>query len=56
MSNLDSRLKKLEEFVADVTPEPTPVYFEGDPRIEAAGEACVVIVTVDGRKAQEVEA
>jgi len=56
MVDLDKRLRKLEEYQADVAPEPTPVYFEGDPRIDAAGGRCVTIITVDGRKAQEVEA
>jgi len=44
MVALDKRLRKLEEYQADVAPEPTPVYFEGDPRIDAAGGKCVVIV------------
>ena len=54
--SLLSRVNKLENVAqGDIPPEPTPVYFEGDPRIETAGGNCVIIVTVDGRKKQEVE-
>lgn len=51
MVDLDKRLRKLEAYVADVVPEPTPVYFEGDPRIEAAGgKPAVIVMTRCARK------
>ena len=54
--SLSKRITKLENGIQDnIPPEPTPVYFEGDPRIDTAGGKCVIIVTVDSRKAQEVD-
>lgn len=56
MADLNSRIKKLEEFVADVTPEPVPVCVSDDPAEVQAfkelhkGKPAVIVMTRCARK------
>ncbi len=38
MADLDKRLKRLEEYQADTTPDPVPVCISDDPEVIAAFE------------------
>lgn len=56
MADLDSRLRKLEAYVADVVPEPVPVCVSDDPAEVQAfselhkGKPAVIVMTRCARK------